>query len=145
MSVMNEQCPVVLGTAEEEPGMDTDIHDQPSASTRPSIGEILEEVLPLIVFVPVAGPPAILLVGPLLLLVLLLIPPAALLITLLVVLLLGTGLLLALVTLIASPYLLVRHLRARHPVAHPASAVSEAVGAREGMPVGPALIDLTTT
>jgi len=148
MSVMNGQSPVVLGNAWEEPGLDADVNDRPSASSRPSVGEILQEVIPLIFAVPVAGPPAILLVGPLLLFVLLLIPPAALLITLVLVLLLGAGLLVALGALIASPYLLVRHVRARHPVAHPTPAVSGAAGARDGRPVGQALgaalTDLTT-
>jgi hypothetical protein len=41
------------------------------------------------------------------------------------VVLLGAGLLAALGALIASPYLLVRHLRARHRLGHPAPAVGE--------------------
>jgi hypothetical protein len=73
------------------------------------------QVLPLIFVVPLAGPPVILLLGPLLLLVLLLSPAAAFLITLVVVLLVGAGLLVALGALIASPFLLVRHLREREP------------------------------
>ncbi len=100
-----------------------ELRDRPSASKGPALSERLGEVVPLIFFVPVAGPPAILVLGPLLLLVLLLIPPTALLITLAVVLLVGAGLLVALGALIASPYLLLRHLRARHPVARPAPAV----------------------
>lgn len=146
--VMNAQSSVVRAKDWEEPRLDADTHDRPSDSKRPSIGDVLQEVLPLILFVPVAGPPALLLVGPLLLLALLLIPPMALLITLVLVLVLGAGLLAALAALIASPYLLVRHLRARHPVARPAPVVSEAAGARDGRPIaqplGPALIDLTT-
>ena len=73
--------------------------------------EMLGDALPYLFFVPVAGPPVILLFGPWLLLVLLVIPPAAFLITLVLVFLLATGLLFALGMVIASPYLLVRHLR----------------------------------
>jgi hypothetical protein len=136
-------------TVVESSSWDPVMHDRLSPSPqRPSVGEFLQELLPLIFFVPVAGPPAILLVGPLLLFVLLLIPAAALLITVAVVFLLGAGLLGALIALFASPYLLVRHLRARHPDARPTPAVSEAAGTRDGrplgQPLGPALIDLTT-
>jgi hypothetical protein len=104
-------------------------------SERPALADRLGEVLPLVFFVPVAGPPAILLVGPLVLLALLLIPPAALLITFVAVFLLAAGLLVALGALIASPYLLVRHLRARHAVRDERSVTR---------PVRPRLIHLTT-
>ena len=85
----------------------------PVASERPTIDERLREVVPEVFFVPQAGPPAILLLGPWLLLVLLIIPPAAFLITLVLVAAVAAGLLVALGALIASPYLLVRHLRER--------------------------------
>jgi hypothetical protein len=94
MSVMNTHAPAVPGQ-------------------RPTFGELIQQVLAGIFFVPLAGPPVILLLGPWLLLVMLLIPPAAFLITLALVLLVGAGALVALGALIASPYLLVRHLRAR--------------------------------
>jgi hypothetical protein len=81
---------------------------------RPTFGELIRRVLPGIFFIPLAGPPVILLLGPWLILVLLLIPPAAFLITLALVLAVGAGLLFALGALIASPYLLVRHLHARY-------------------------------
>jgi hypothetical protein len=65
-----------------------------------------------------------------------------------VVFLLGAGLLVALGALIASPYLLVRHLRARHASAIPAPAVSEIASALGARPVqrsvGRRLIHLTT-
>jgi hypothetical protein len=99
----------------------------PSATPdRPTLAERLGETVPLISAPAFFGPPVIFLLGPWLLLVLLLIPPAAVLITLVAVMLLGAGLLAALGALIASPYLLVRHLRARQRIAHPAPAVSEA-------------------
>lgn len=144
---MNTRTQVVLEQALQEPTPDTDLHDS-AAFRRRTVVDVLQEVVPLVFFVPVAGPPAILLVGPLLLLVLLLIPPAALLITLAVVFLLFAGLLVALGALIASPYLLVRHVRARHAIAHPTRADSEVAGARGERPdhraAGARLIHLTT-
>jgi hypothetical protein len=85
-----------------------------NTNERPTVREILQRVVPGIFFIPVAGPPVILLLGPWLLLVLLIIPPAAFLITLVLLLALGAGLLAAVGAVIASPYLLVRHLHARH-------------------------------
>jgi hypothetical protein len=122
MSAINLNAPVVRKQAFEEP-------------KHPTVIETLQAVVPLFFFVPVAGPPAILLVGPLLLLVLLLVPPAACLITLTIVLALGAGLLAALGALLASPYLLVRHLRARHARAGSEAGVSQAAGASHAAPV----------
>ena len=134
MSVMNTHAHVLIEQAAEESRRDAHQHDRPTASERPTVRELLQRVVPGIFFVPLAGPPVILLLGPWLLLVLLIIPPAAFLITLVLVLAVAAGLLVALGALIASPYLLVRHLRAREPVhrhrfaflhrpAHPAPAV----------------------
>ena len=81
---------------------------------RPTVQELLQRVVPGIFFIPLAGPPVLLLLGPWLLLVLLIIPPAAFLITLVLVVAVAAGLLFALGALIASPYLLARHLLARH-------------------------------
>jgi 4-hydroxybenzoate polyprenyltransferase len=72
--------------------------------------------VPGIFFIPLAGPPVFLLLGPWLVLVLLIIPPAAFLLTLALVAAVAGGLLFALGALIASPYLLARHLHARHEV-----------------------------
>src|SRR3954465_9537959 len=58
------------------------------------------------------GPPVSFFLGPWLLLVLLLAPPFAVAFTVVLVLAVGAGLLAALAALIASPYLLVRHLSA---------------------------------
>jgi len=127
---------------------DADLRDRSAASEHPDLRERLGEVLPLVFFVPLAGPPAVLLVGPLLLLTLLLIPPAALLITFVVAFLVAAGFLAALGALIASPYLLVRHLRARHAAGRMAPAVSEVAGVRSErpvtQPVRTRLIHLTT-
>jgi hypothetical protein len=113
---MNTHAHVLLEQAAEESRRDADLHDRPAASERPTAGELLQRVVPGIFFVPVAGPPAVLLLGPWLILVLLIIPPAAFLITLGLVLVAGAAVLAALGALIASPFLLVHHLRARQPV-----------------------------
>jgi hypothetical protein len=148
MSVMKIHALVVPEQA-PEPGFDADRHDRPSASPDPpTIAERFGETVPLISAPAFFGPPVIFLLGPWLLLVLLLVPPAALLITMVAIFLLGAGLLVALGALIASPFLLVRHLRARHNVASPAPVVSAVAGARSGRPVkqsvGSRLIHLTT-
>ena len=101
----------------------------------PTVGDRLQEVLPLISAPAYFGPPVVFVLGPWLLLVLLLIPPAALVITFALIVLLGAGLLAALGTLIASPYLIVRHMRARHGVARPAPAASEIASTHGGRPV----------
>jgi len=73
----------------------------------PSVAERLGAILPLIFVVPVAGPPAILLVGPLVLFALMLTGPFLLLLTFV----LAAVVLLALTAAILVPsYLLVRHL-----------------------------------
>ncbi|HEY2602707.1 MAG TPA: hypothetical protein VGI67_14210 [Thermoleophilaceae bacterium] len=114
MSVMNTHAHVLLEQAADESRRAARPHDRPAAGERPSGRELLQQVVPEIFFIPLAGPPVILLFGPWLVLVLLIIPPAAFLITLVLVLAAAAGLLFALGALIASPYLLVRHLRARH-------------------------------
>src|SRR3954447_8272948 len=81
---------------------------------RPTPVETLHETASLIGAPPLYGPPIIFVLGPWLLLVLLLIPPAAFLITLVLVLAVAAGLLVAVGALVASPYLLVRHMLARH-------------------------------
>jgi hypothetical protein len=80
-----------------------------------TIRELPEEVLPLIDAPAFYGPPIIFVLGPWLLLVLLIIPPAALLITLTLAFLVVAAALVALIAVLASPYLLMRHLRARSP------------------------------
>jgi hypothetical protein len=104
MSVMNTHAHVLIEQAAEESRREAHRHDRPAGDERPTVCELLQRVVPGIFFVPLAGPPVILLLGPWLILVLLIIPPAAFLITL--VLVLGA--------LIASPYLVVRNLQARH-------------------------------
>jgi len=119
---------------------------RPLTHARPTAGESFDEVAPLIGAPPVYGPPIILVLGPWLLFVLLLIPPAAFLITLALVVAVAAGLLVAVSALVASPYLLVRHMLARHAAprrrvasehhaARPAPAASEVTGPRGWRPV----------
>jgi hypothetical protein len=86
-------------------------HAPPGAGPREREREPVEETLAEFFFVPQAGPPVVLLLGPLFILVLLIIPPAAFLLTIVAVLFVVAVLLIALGALIASPYLLVQHLR----------------------------------
>jgi hypothetical protein len=83
-------------------------------SRRPARREIIEGVEPLATAPAFFGPPVVFLLGPWLLLVLLIIPPAAVLITLVLAFVVAAAVLVAIVGLLASPYLLVRHLHSRH-------------------------------
>jgi hypothetical protein len=92
-----------------------------AASPHPAV----EELDPLVGFIPVAGPPAVLLVGPLVLLGLLVAGPFVAMLTIAAVLVLAIAVVAAAGLIVASPYLLIRHLRARHaaaPVPAPAPA-----------------------
>jgi uncharacterized membrane protein len=86
-------------------------------TSAPTPKEVLDRVLEFVGFVFVAGPPVAFLLVPWLLLVLLLIPPAALLLTLAAVVFVAGALLAAVGAIVASPYLIVRHIRARHEAA----------------------------
>lgn len=77
-------------------------------SQPPTFAETLNEILPLHFAVPVAGPPAILILGPWLLLVLLLAGPFLLIVTFA----LAEAILAALTAaILVAPYLLLRHVR----------------------------------
>jgi hypothetical protein len=82
---------------------------------RPTFGEMLEEILPLIFVVAVAGPPVVLLAGPLVLGALMLAGPFALAATgvlVVVVALVAAAVVVAPAgAIVATPYLLVRRLR----------------------------------
>jgi hypothetical protein len=118
MSVVNPRAPVVLEQGSETPTRE----DRPFTSGHPTLADRLVETVPLISAPAFFGPPVIFVFGPWLLLVLLMIGPVALLITFVILAALAVGLLAALGALIASPFLLMRHLRARHqsaPAARP--------------------------
>ena len=92
-------------------------------TTQPTGREVIERFAPLVLAPAYYGPPALFLVGPWLLLVLLLIPPAALMITFGLVLVAAAAALGALAAVLASPYLLVRQLRAHRASWRPGSSV----------------------
>jgi hypothetical protein len=103
-----------------------------AASERPTFGEVLAEIVPLIGFIPVAGPPLVFVLGPWLLLVLMLAGPLAWLFALVVVMIVAATVSAALAaSILAAPYLLVRHLRrhrARHASISPPAARVVAIG-----------------
>ena len=90
---------------------------RPASPDRPTWGETFRATVPIIDAPAFFGPPVTFVLGPWLLLVLLLIGPFALLLTVLLVLAVAAGVLAAFVAVIASPYLLVRHLHA-HAMVH---------------------------
>jgi hypothetical protein len=100
--------------ATDERRTETRPPDRSPAHRPPPRSEGIDGFAPLIFAPAFYGPAAIFVLGPWMLLVLLLIGPAALLITFVLVVVVAAGLLVALGALLASPYLLVRHLRARH-------------------------------
>ena len=81
-----------------------------ASAGRRTWGELFDERAPLIGAPAFFGPPIIFVLGPWLLLVLLLIGPVALILTLVLVLAVTAALLVAFAAVIASPFLLVRHL-----------------------------------
>jgi hypothetical protein len=95
---------------------------------RPTFGEILDDVLPVIGVIFVAGPPVVFLAAPWLLLALMLSAPFALLVAFVVVALVAVALLVTLAAVLAAPYVLVRRLRrsyrAAQPVTVPAARVA---------------------
>jgi hypothetical protein len=101
-----------------------------SFSNWPSVREMLAEIGPLVGVIPVAGPPVILLVGPWLLFALILAGPFALLVTIVIFLLAVRLLIVALAAIAASPYLLVRHLRAARTHHETSSAPVQPVPAK---------------
>jgi hypothetical protein len=110
------------GSHTAEPSRDARADGHPSSSDQPTRGEMLAEIIPLVGVVVVAGPPVVLLAGPLVLFALLLVGPFVLVLTL-VALLIGSTILVALIgAILASPYLLVRHLRERRAAAHSSSS-----------------------
>jgi hypothetical protein len=105
----------VLGQAR---GMNTTELTRPSSAPRsasesPTVGEMLAETVPLADVIAGFGPPVVFLAGPWLLFVLALAGPFALVFTFVVVLVAAALLVVLAGTILASPYLLVRHLRKR--------------------------------
>jgi hypothetical protein len=102
----------------EDPTQPIEARRQASASPERSIwGDLFHTAAPLIDAPAFYGPPVIFVLGPWLLLVLLLIGPFAAMVTVVFAMAVVAGLLAVLVAVIASPYLLIRHLRA-HGMVH---------------------------
>jgi hypothetical protein len=85
----------------------------PTASGRPTLGDQLAEVLPIVDTVYVAGPPVLLAWAGTVLFALMLAGPFALLVTLAVVFVAAAALLTLAGAILAAPFLLVRHFRVR--------------------------------
>jgi hypothetical protein len=102
----------------------------PHTNRAPSI----HEVDGLLGFIPVAGPPLVLLAGPLVLSALLVAGPFVLILTLVAVVLLAAAVVALAGLIVASPYLLVRHLRGRSA---PVVAVPAAIRRPAPSPVRP--------
>jgi hypothetical protein len=84
-----------------------------ASACRPTWADVLKEAVPMIDSPAFYGPPVIVVLGPWLLLVLLLAGPFALLITMVLALAAAAALIAVTGAMIASPYLLIRQLRAR--------------------------------
>jgi hypothetical protein len=113
-----------------EPWSDAGDTTRPEASAQPDFRERLEELLPLIAFVPVAGPPAILVAGPWVLLALMVAGPVVLILTLVALLLAAAALIALIGAILASPYLVVRHVRRHRAERAPKPAPEHAPSAR---------------
>ena len=86
--------------------------------SRPSLGEALAEIVPLIRFVPAYGPPVVAVLGPWLLLGLIVAGPLAWFFALVVVVIVAAMVVVAITgSIVVAPVLLVRHVR-RHRARH---------------------------
>jgi hypothetical protein len=121
----------------EDPTQPIDARRQVSASAeRSTWGDLFHTAAPLIDAPAFYGPPVIFVLGPWLLLVLLLTGPLAAMVTVVLAMAVVAGLLAVLVAVIASPYLLIRHLHAHgrstrnrvHPVTCSATTGSALAG-----------------
>src|SRR3954452_25406378 len=86
-------------------------HESHSRGTLPlTAGELLDEIVPLVGVIPVAGPPVVLLAIPWLFIGMMLAAPFAVLLAIVVVMVAAAALVALTVAILASPYLLVRGL-----------------------------------
>jgi len=101
---------------------------EPLTPPEPTLRETLDDVLPVIGVIFVAGPPVVFLAAPWLLLVLMLSGPFALVVAFVAVVLAGIALVAAMAAIVAAPVLLVRHAyrsyRASEPVSVPVPQVA---------------------
>jgi hypothetical protein len=89
----------------------------PTASAPRTLGDVLADIVPVFATVFVAGPPVLVAWAGTVLLALMLAGPFALLVTLIVVLIAAAALVMLAGAILATPYLLIRHLRG-HRVRH---------------------------
>ena len=102
------------------PSSDAPADVRSADSDRLSVREMLDEIIPLIGVVPVAGPPAVFIAGPWLLFGLMLAAPFALLVTMVLAVVAAIALAGIAAAVLASPYFLFRHLHARWTARVPA-------------------------
>jgi hypothetical protein len=93
--------------------MDMQQRISPIASARPALGDMLADIVPVLATVFVAGPPVLVAWTGIVLLALMLAGPFALLVTLIVVMVAAAALVTLAGAILATPYLLMRHLRGR--------------------------------
>jgi hypothetical protein len=101
------------GSHTAEPSTEARADAHPSSAEHPGRGDVLREIVPVVGVVAVAGPPVVLLVGPLVLFALIVAGPFLLMLTFVAVLIASTVLVALIGAILASPYLLVRHVRER--------------------------------
>jgi hypothetical protein len=102
-----------------------------SGSAHPIVDEALDDTLPVLELIPGYGPPVILLLGPWLLFGLMLAGPFAALFALVVVFAAAAAIVVLAGAILASPYLLVRHLRGSRADHVPAPAPAAPLVAAE--------------
>jgi hypothetical protein len=107
---------------------------RPATSARPTVDELLAEADDLVAFVPVAGPPVVFVLAPWMLLVLILAGPFAVLVAFVLMCFAATVLVGLTGAIVASPYLLVRHLRGYRTRRASRRARSESVVAIKSLP-----------
>jgi hypothetical protein len=101
------------GLTTHHAGADSAGKSRHSHTDEPPGDEIVHESLDLLEFVPVAGPPVLLLAIPLVLLALMVAGPFVVVLTLVVLVVAAAAVLALAALVVASPYLLVRHFRGR--------------------------------
>jgi hypothetical protein len=131
----------------ETRGMHTTEPFTPTASQLPTLGEEAEEIGPIVGAIFVAGPPVLLAWAGTVLFALMLAGPFALMVTFAVVFAAAAAVVTLAGAILATPYLLVRHLRARlaqrRRVAEDGRAAITTVMARTGLaPAGPGIAAL---
>jgi hypothetical protein len=96
--------------------------DRSAATRQRTRGRDIDEVEPLVGVIPVAGPPAVLIVVPVVLMALLVAGPFVVMLTIVALMATAAALVAVAGWIVASPYLLVRSLRARHAARTPVSS-----------------------